>query len=355
MALPKFKNLWVRGVRKARDGYSDTQEDIAGSSLWFRVALIVVVLYLLIAVAVGIYWSLSPGLFDVRANAQQELAGEQQTLVNGTVTTATLIRVAETLWDKPGGYLSNDIMPPGLWLDDMPNWEYGVLIQVRDMSKAMREAFSRSQSQSREDKDLILAEPRFNFDNASWIFPASESQYQEGADYLRRYLQRLADDNPQDAQFFARADNLNYWLSTVETRLGNLSQRLSASVGQQRLNTDLPGVAPSMHSFDDGVVKTPWNELDDVFFEARGSAWALIHMLKAVEIDFADVLEKKNARVSVQQIIRELEATQQTLFSPMVLNGSGFGMLANHSLVMASYISRANAAIIDLRRLLAQG
>lgn len=92
-----------------------------------------------------------------------------------------------------------------------------------------------------------------------------------------------------------------------------------------------------------------------MFFEARGSAWALIHLLKAVEIDFADVLEKKNARVSVQQIIRELEATQQTLFSPMVLNGSGFGMLANHSLVMASYISRANAAIIDLRRLLAQG
>ncbi|HSX84873.1 MAG TPA: DUF2333 family protein [Cellvibrio sp.] len=355
MALPKFKNLWVRGVRKARDGYSDTQEDIAGSSLWYRVALIVLVIYLLIAVAIGIYWSLSPGLFDVRDNAQQELAREQQTLVNGTVTTATLIRVAETLWDKPGGYLSNDIMPPGLWLDDMPNWEYGVLIQVRDMSKAMREAFSRSQSQSREDKDLILAEPRFNFDNASWIFPASESQYQEGADYLRRYLQRLTDDNPQDAQFFARADNLNYWLSTVETRLGNLSQRLSASVGQQRLNTDLPGVAPSMHSFDDGVVKTPWNELDDVFFEARGSAWALIHMLKAVEIDFADVLEKKNARVSVQQIIRELEATQQALFSPMVLNGSGFGMLANHSLVMASYISRANAAIIDLRRLLTQG
>ena len=356
MALPKFRNLWVRGVRKARDGYSDTQEDIAGSSLWFRVVLIVLAIYLLIAVAVGIYWSLSPGLFDVRDHARQALAREQHTPAVGTVTTATLIRVAETLWDKPGGYLSNDIMPPGLWLDDMPNWEYGVLIQVRDMSKAMREAFSRSQSQSREDKDLILAEPRFNFDNASWIFPASESQYQEGADYLRRYLHRLADDNPQDAQFFARADNLNYWLSTVETRLGNLSQRLSASVGQQRLNIDAAGESGFVsHQGDDGVVKTPWNELDDVFFEARGSAWALIHLLKAVEVDFADVLENKNAGVSVQQIIRELEATQQTLFSPMVLNGSGFGMLANHSLVMASYISRANAAIIDLRRLLAQG
>ena len=41
--------------------------------------------------------------------------------------------------------------------------------------------------------------------------------------------------------------------------------------------------------------------------------------------------------------------------SPVVLNGSGFGLFANHSLVMASYISRANAGIIDLRELLAKG
>jgi hypothetical protein len=38
-----------------------------------------------------------------------------------------------------------------------------------------------------------------------------------------------------------------------------------------------------------------------------------------------------------------------------VLNGSPFGFFANHSLVMANYISRANAAIIDLRQLLERG
>ena len=64
---------------------------------------------------------------------------------------------------------------------------------------------------------------------------------------------------------------------------------------------------------------------------------------------------EKNATVSLQQIIRELEATQQTVWSPMILNGSGFGLLANHSLVMANYISRANAALIDLTELLSQG
>jgi len=96
-------------------------------------------------------------------------------------------------------------------------------------------------------------------------------------------------------------------------------------------------------------------EIDDVFYEARGATWALIQFLSAVEVDFADVLAKKNATASLQQIIRELETTQETVWSPMILNGGGFGFVANHSLVMASYISRANAAIIDLRELLSQG
>jgi hypothetical protein len=81
----------------------------------------------------------------------------------------------------------------------------------------------------------------------------------------------------------------------------------------------------------------------------------LIQLLRAVEVDFKSVLEKKNALVSLRQIIRELESTQETLWSPMVMNGSGFGLVANHSLVMASYIARANAGIIDLRGLLTQG
>lgn len=43
------------------------------------------------------------------------------------------------------------------------------------------------------------------------------------------------------------------------------------------------------------------------------------------------------------------------MWSPVILNGTGFGFVANHSLVMASFISRANAAVIDLRNLLSNG
>jgi hypothetical protein len=315
-------------------------------------------IYLLLAVILGIYWSVAPDPFDVRANASTFASAEGGSVVTGSVTTATLIAVVDTLLDKPGGYLRNDRFPPGLWLDNMPHWEYGVLIQVRDLSRGMREVLSRSQSQSTEDPDLAIAEPRFNFKADSWILPSSESVYREGRDYTYKYLIRLSDEQASNAQFYARADNLRYWLDTVDTRLGSLSQRLSASVGQDRLNTDLAGddsATQSTQAPAEMMVQTPWSEIDDVFYEARGTAWALIHFLKAAEVDFEDVLSKKNAQVSLQQIIRELEGTQDTIWSPMILNGSGFGTLANHSLVMASYISRANAAISDLRDLLSQG
>lgn len=310
----------------------------------------------LLLVLVGWYWSSEPDYLDLDALVAEHAGGRK---VTGAATTAALVGVAGTLLDKPGGYLSNDRFPPGVWLDNIPNWEFGVLVQVRDLSKAMRERFSRSQSQSQEDEDLSLAEPLFNFDSDSWMLPASEGEYRNGIRYLESYLFRLTDDDRYNAQFYARADNLRFWLSTVEGRLGSLSQRLTASVGQRRLNIDLAGETGGKQSAaapaGEMIVKTPWHELDDVFYEARGTTWALVHFLRAIERDFDSVLDKKNARVSLQQIIRELEATQAPLFSPVILNGTGFGLVANHSLTMASYISRANAAIIDLRELLSQG
>jgi hypothetical protein len=332
---------------------------IAGSAGGVLKAVVAALLaYLLVAIAVGIYWSMTPAQFDVSEHTLTPSGPDSKASVTGVATTVALIGVAETLLEKPGGFIHNDIFPPGLWLDNIPNWEYGALIQIRDLSRAMRESYSRSQSQSREDPDLAQAEPSFNFKADSWAIPASENQYRTGARYLKSYLARLSDASNPDAQFYARADNLAYWLATVETRLGSLSQRLSASVGQRRLNIDLAGDAEATQSTwapSEQMVQTPWMQIDDVFYEARGTTWALVHFLRAAEIDFAEVLDKKNAGVSVQQIIRELEATQETVYSPMILNGSGFGLVANHSLVMASYISRAHAAIIDLRRLLSDG
>ncbi len=364
--LKRLKGWGVGCMRFVRDWLVDLHADIKTGSIWLKLVLLAVGVYLLVAVFVGGYWSSESDIFSVRDNADTLVARKSSVKnaavadrrVTGVVTTAALIRVIDILLEKPGGLLSNDVTPPGMWLDNIPNWEKGVLIQARDLSKAMREAFSRSQSQSTEDPDLAKAESRFIIEQDIWVMPMPEDEYREGGQFLEKYLRRIVDADQHNAQFFARADNLNYWLRTVETRLGSLSQRLTASVGQRRVNIDLVGESGARQSTvapTELVEKTPWLQIDDVFYEARGTAWALMHFLKAVEVDFDGVLRKKNALVSLRQIIRELEATQETVYSPMILNGSGFGFLANHSLVMASYISRANAAIIDLRELLAQG
>lgn len=314
------------------------------AAMYFVLVLAVLLSFL------GMYWSSEPDQFDVVATAKEKAAergylDNSKTLVVGYTTASTLHSIIETLLDKPGGFITNDLLFPGILMDNMPEWEFGVLVQSRDLARAFRKEFSRSQSQSTEDENLKIAEPQFNFDTNSWALPSSEGEYRRGNRELMEYLDRLATN---DAQFYARADNLSDWLSDVSTRLGRLSQRLSASVIENKGEYQADGD-------NNRYVRTSWFENDNVFYEARGTSWALVHILRAVEVDFFFTLQDKNALVSLRQIIRELEATQSSMWSPIILNGSGFGVLANHSLVMASYISRANTAIIDLRSLLEQG
>lgn len=315
-------------------------------------------LIILILCIVGFWWSFKPSVFDVNARAIEQAQANNQQVVTGYTTTNALIGVLEDLLHKPGGYLTNDMMPPGIVMDNMPSWEFGVIEMSRDLALAIRKDFGRSQSQSIDNAALATAQTSLNFDNNRWLLPSSESEYQKAVENLYKYRNELGSVSATSNQFYARADNLRDYLKQVEKRLGSLSQKLSASVGTEVINTNLAGDSSATNSAPESDVminQTSWFQLDNNFYEARGASWALLHFLKAIETDFAEVLRKKNATVSLQQIIRELEGTQGSVFSPVILNGDGFGLLANHSLVMANYISRANAAIIELSELLNQG
>jgi hypothetical protein len=328
-----------------------------------RWGILTIILVLGALYGVGLWWSLQPDKFDVEENARRIL-DKQTSPVPGATIVASAIRVGETLLEKPGGYLRNDVTPPGILMDNMPAWEYGLLTELRDSVRAMRNDFSRSQTQSVENLDLKDADSKFSFDDTSWILPSSEDEYRQGLASLRRFLDELVAGNPQ-ARFYARGDNLRAYLMVVEKRLGSFGQRLSASVGDEELMAALGGLgAAAMPEVAEGdpefqgsgpSERTHWSEIDDIFFEARGYAWALLHMMKAISVDFEELLRQKNAQVSMQQIIRDLEYATMFKWSPMVLNGHGFGALANHSLVLASYMSRANAAVLDLRVLLERG
>jgi hypothetical protein len=300
------------------------------------------------------YWSFEPKEFDVqKAALTAAKKTDMSQLPAGYVYSNTLMQIAETILYKPGGYLTNDVAPPGVLMDNMPSWEFGALVMLRDGATALRNHFSRAQSQSNEDPDLMKAEPYFYYEPNSWALPSTESEYQKGIEALQRYINRLYDKGQNRATFYARADNLRQYLELVEKRLGDYSTRLSASSDRHQ-NLIIPVRSKDLVG-STTISRTPWLEIDNIFYEVRGAAWALLHIFKSIEYEFNDVLIDKHALDTMKRMINELENCLAPVLSPVILNGDGFGITANYSLTLANYIARANAAALDLRDIMMRG
>ncbi|MBD9358678.1 DUF2333 family protein [Methylomonas albis] len=323
--------------------------------LWGFGSLLCVVL--IIMLVLGEWWSREPEQFSVQDEAIERMnVTHTDQMPIGYVYANTLAHIADVILFKSGGYLSNDVAPPGLFCDNIQNFEYGALVMLRDGTTALRNHFARDQSQSAEDPDLARAEPYFYYERNSWALPSTESEYVKGIEALHAYMVRL--QNPSStskaAQFHSRADNLWQYTEVVIKRLGGLSTRLAASTDKFSGATHGDPSNPVDINMPT-IGQTPWMEIDNVFYEARGSCWALLHILKAIKHDFSDILLDKRAMNTLDNMIQALENALSPTLSPVVLNGDGFGIFANYSLAMANYIARANAAALDLRDVMNRG
>jgi hypothetical protein len=339
---------------------SDLLEDGKSRGILWSFGILVLITALVL-VFLGEWWSIEPKQFSIQEEAMERAKLTKTTEIPlGYTYTNTLAHIAEVLLHKPGGYLTNDVAPPGVLLDNIPSFEYGALVMLRDATSALRNHFTRDQSQSDEDPDLKIAEPYFYYEHDSWALPSTEAEYSKGIDSLHKYMTRLQTygGNVKRAQFYSRADNLWQYTEVVIKRLGNLSTRLSASTAGAELIPGLEVIEPNVAIRNAKVApmsQTPWLLIDNVFYEARGSSWALLHILKAIKYDFHDILLDKRAMNTVDIMIKALENALSPILSPMVLNGSGYGLSANYSLSMATYIARANAAALDLRDIMNRG
>ena len=71
----------------------------------------VIVLIAIIFLGIMAWWNNTPDDFSPIQNANHMAAERNKEIVTGYASTATLITLVNSLLDKPGGYLSNDIMP----------------------------------------------------------------------------------------------------------------------------------------------------------------------------------------------------------------------------------------------------
>lgn len=302
--------------------------------------LVLVLLYLAVTLALGVWWSRTPAVHSVE-QVPMERRGEAggEPAARGAVTVATLASIVETLYDKPGGYLRNDRLPPGVWLDNMPSWERGVLQQAKDLARAL------PSMHAGEDAELEAAIRGLAGDGLDWYRPATETHLAEAVAAMDRQLAAMSGEQ---AEGFTPGAGLHRWLADVGERLDDLGLRLASGAGDHQLLRELAIDTEALPA------STPWYRVDDVFFEARGTGWALVQMLEGVQRDQADVLADAGVEGRWERLRAELARTQRRLWSPVVMSGTGFGPFANHALVMALHVSRARELVEEIGETLAE-
>ena len=249
--------------------------------------------------------------------------------VTGHGTVSMVVELMEAQLNGFGGWLPNDLPgSPGYFLDNLPNFQLGVLSTVRHTSRVLRDNLTRQRTSDQLHKETDIAYSAYANDPAKWAFPSAEGIFGRG----NAALLRFRDDLGGQANFFPRADNLIQLLEQMISELGAVSALLLDA--------------------RDGD-KVGWFEVDDNFYYAQGVAYAMYGVVGAVRADFRQVIKDKNALEITDLIVHSLRESQ---FEPWIIgNGSKDGIMANHSNNLKVYLDDARQKMKSLVSILDQG
>ena len=278
-----------------------TAEKIMKTRRWPKIAASVTAAVAVFFIVLGIYWSRAPDVFWVTHTI------DDQQVVVGYSTTDTLIRVAETMLDKPGGYLSNDRMPPSVFLDNTPNFQQGIISALARFAFELTDQIGRTRGSSQADVDLQEASGLLQYSGTKWVFDlstsiaptaSSEAQYRKAMRSLLSFNARLAKG---DAVFERRADNLLATLDRIAADLGSSSAAL-----EHRLEVG--------HALFD-------RQADDVFYGVKGRLYAYYLLLRELRQDFDNVIVERELGPAWSKMLSSM--AQAAVLQPwVVINGS---------------------------------
>ena len=245
------------------------------------------------------------------------------------MTTALVLREVQE-----HGWVANALpFMPGYYLDNMPNYQKGVMAALSRFVVEMTDQIGRSRGSSQADPDLTQAQGAIKYDGEKWSMVASASadtNYVYAAAALARYNTRLAE---KQAIFDARADNL---LTTLE--------RISADLGSASAVIDQAVQDNTFFLWD--------RTSDDHFFDIKGRMYGYAMIMRGLEIDFEAVVRNRNLGAVWTQTISSLEAAA-ALDPYTIINGSPDGLiLPNHLTTMGFYLLRARTQLKEVNAIL---
>jgi len=228
---------------------------------------------------------------------------------------------------------------PGHWLDNMPNFQQGMIAAIARFTVELRDQVGRARGTSQDDADLREAAGLLQFPGNKWIIDlatspwpqaTSEAQYRRANQGLLKYNARLA---AGQAVFEKRGDNLLATLDRIALDLGS-----SSAVLDQRI-TEHGG-----EFFD--------TRADDIFYSIKGQNYAYSMLLRELAIDFSQIIRERDVGTLWKNMLQSLDhaAAMDPLF---VMNGAPDGIIfPSHLAAQGFYVLRARAQMREITNVL---
>lgn len=168
---------------------------------------------------------------------------------------------------------------PTALLDNMPNFQKGIVEALGHFAFAMTDQIGRSRAGA--DADLQRAAGLLQYPPDVWVWnpgtslwptATSDSQYREAMHALRQYNQRLA---AGQAVFDRGAYNLQYTLDRIAADLGSSSSAIQDHI-EKTSGFPLEG------------------RTDDIFYTVKGQMYAYYIVLEGLQADFAPVIAQRD-------------------------------------------------------------
>ena len=219
---------------------------------------------------------------------------------------------------------------PAYMLDNMPSFQLGLMSSISTLSKAFAQ---KNDNLPTEESHLQTAAELLQYPGNIWMFsphnklvpaPSSNSQYRRARKQLQNYNRDLADGREL---FIAKAEDLNYFLKAIQKDLTQSSRRLSNQIREH--STD----------FYDG-------KADNIFYYEQGKLYSYYLLLKALGVDYKDVIVQHNIYQPWTALLNTLEKASK--LSPLVVrNGELDSLTAPNHLATLGYFNYKSIAVLQ--------
>ena len=302
-------------------------------SYWLRhFVLISAVLVVLPAFYYGI---LPPFLQKIDDSPMVSLVNEPNKSQVVSVIAAVIKREVETY-----GWTPNDpFFYPTYALDNMPNYQLGILSSISRFTMDMSDQIGRMRGSSQIDPDLDNAVDKLKYSGKIWVVDfktsfmpvtPSEDQYKLAWQALQSYNRRVAMGN---AIFEKRPDVLQVILNRINLHLASVSAMLDEHIRQSDF---LP--------YD--------RRADDIFYHVKGMLYAYSLIIKALQHDFDKIISDWDLITTWQNLVTSLDMAA-ALSCLIITNGAPDGLLfPNHLLTQGFYLFRVRTQLGELTSIL---